>query len=156
AQVDLTGTWLADDGGTYYVRQLGQTVWWAGVHVEPPDNGLAFFDGLEFTNVFQGRLAGTQLTGEWVDVPKGRTFQNGSLALELRSPNELHRMNATGGFGGSRWNRVIVAVPPPIDVHEAFKSAKKNGGDTLLDNLKPYKDYAVLVGTAISQPSLNY
>lgn len=28
--VDLTGVWSCDDGGVYYIRQLGNIVWWDG------------------------------------------------------------------------------------------------------------------------------
>ena len=27
---DLTGRWNANDGGTYYLRQTGSTLWWYG------------------------------------------------------------------------------------------------------------------------------
>ena len=27
---DLTGEWLSDDGAAYYLRQIDDTVWWAG------------------------------------------------------------------------------------------------------------------------------
>src|SRR5512132_2433609 len=31
----LTGTWTADDGGVYCIRQLGDTLWWAGLGWAP-------------------------------------------------------------------------------------------------------------------------
>jgi len=31
---DLTGVWHANDGGTYYLRLLGRTVWWFGMSRE--------------------------------------------------------------------------------------------------------------------------
>jgi hypothetical protein len=27
---DLTGIWQNNDGGTYYIRQLGDVIWWFG------------------------------------------------------------------------------------------------------------------------------
>ena len=27
----LTGTWVANDGGTYFLRQIGDTLWWLGL-----------------------------------------------------------------------------------------------------------------------------
>lgn len=30
AQEDLTGVWSCDDGGTYFIRQVGNIVWWYG------------------------------------------------------------------------------------------------------------------------------
>ena len=43
----MTGTWKANDGGTYYVREAGTTVWWLG---EGKNGG--------FTNVFRGTRSG--------------------------------------------------------------------------------------------------
>ena len=88
-QTDLTGTWLGNDGATYYLRQVGQTVWWAGMHNGPPDGGHAFFNGLAFTNVFQGRLTGNQIIGQWADVPRGSSLQSGNLTLQVISRKTL-------------------------------------------------------------------
>ena len=48
-EVNLTGKWSCDDGGTYYIRQLGKTVWWLG----KSNNG-----GQDWTNVLRGTLKG--------------------------------------------------------------------------------------------------
>jgi hypothetical protein len=80
--VDLNGAWSADDGGTYYIRQLGDgSVSWAGLE----DSG--FHRGIGFTNVFQGRIStdGTTLAGEWADVPRGATLNSGTLTLQMVS-----------------------------------------------------------------------
>ena len=39
ANLDLTGAWLGDDGGIYYIRQIAKTVWWSGMSDQsgPPD-----------------------------------------------------------------------------------------------------------------------
>ncbi len=29
--INLTGTWKANDGGTYYIRNIGNDVWWLGI-----------------------------------------------------------------------------------------------------------------------------
>src|SRR6476619_4108632 len=29
--IDLTGTWAGDDQGVYYLRQLGDQIWWLGM-----------------------------------------------------------------------------------------------------------------------------
>ena len=31
AKIDLTGAWLGDDEGIYYIRQLDKVVWWSGM-----------------------------------------------------------------------------------------------------------------------------
>jgi len=68
--VDLTGAWSADDGATYYIRQLSDgSVSWGGL------NHSGFHTGMEFTNVFRGRVSadGRTLTGDWADVPRARS-----------------------------------------------------------------------------------
>jgi hypothetical protein len=106
---DLTGIWGADDGATYYVRQIGETVWWAGLSAD---------GGRSFTNVFYGKIRTTfsslEISGSWADVPRGRSAQSGSLALEssLIGPpsgdtgSRLVKRSQTGGFGGSLWRRL--------------------------------------------------
>ncbi len=105
---NLTGAWSADDGGIYFIRQLPDgSVTWAGLH----DAG--FHRGMEFTNIFQGQIAsdGQTLSGEWVDVPRGVTVNDGTLTLEILLsdvfgvilPTTLRRVAQTGGFGGETW-----------------------------------------------------
>ena len=38
--VNLTGTWKADDGGIYYIRNIGNVVWWLGI--SGSDDGKTF------------------------------------------------------------------------------------------------------------------
>jgi len=73
-EMDLTGTWSADDGGTAYVRQVGTTVWWVG-------RSRAGWEAA--TNVFRGTLKGDELSGEWADTPAGRNRGAGTLTWEL-------------------------------------------------------------------------
>jgi hypothetical protein len=73
----LTGVWSATDQGTYYLRQVGNTVWWLGVSSD---------DGWTFANIFRGTVEGNTITGDWSDVPRG-VFQNGGVL----------RLNASGG-----------------------------------------------------------
>ncbi len=93
---DLTGVWRCNDNGTYYVRQLGNNVWWYG---ESSDG--------QWSNIFHGALDGNWLEGFWLDVPKGRDQDHGALRLQVDSLNEFHRVDKSGDdFGGSRWRRV--------------------------------------------------
>lgn len=94
----LTGVYKSNDGGTYYVRRHGDSVWWMG---ESSD------DGHSWTNVFKGTLNGNTFEGDWADVigNNGR----GTLTLEILGSIEtgVHGFNRTGGsgsgFGGERW-----------------------------------------------------
>lgn len=93
---DLTGVWSCDDGGSYYVRQLGGNVWWYG----ESSNG-------RWSNIFHGAMNGDWVDGLWLDVPKGRDRNNGAIRLRVDSRDEFHREQNTGDdFGGSRWRRV--------------------------------------------------
>ncbi|MEH2337517.1 hypothetical protein [Nostoc sp.] len=94
--INITGKWQANDGGTYYIRQIGNQVWWYGEY--SPTNPA-------FSNVFNGTINNNQINGNWADVPKGSTLSNGSLQLKIDSYNRIEAVSQTGGFGGSVWFR---------------------------------------------------
>jgi hypothetical protein len=100
---DLTGIWRANDGGTYWIRQIGSRVWWAGFSGSPTTTSM----GLSFSNVFLGTLSttGSSIKGSWADVPRGATTGSGSLTLSIKSVNTFVRSYASGGFGASIWRR---------------------------------------------------
>jgi hypothetical protein len=103
-QEDLTGTWTSENNGTYYVRQVGTTVWWVG---QSRDGGISY------TNVFNGSRNGDQITGFWADVPAGKNTGSGSLTLSISRTGanvELRKVKETGGFGESIWKK---RGPPP-------------------------------------------
>lgn len=96
---DLNGVWRANDGGTYYVRQIGRNVWWVGMSSD---------DGRTWTNVYKGVRSGNTITGQWADVPRGRINSGGTLNLIIQTGSSggilgFTRSTVTGGFGGSRW-----------------------------------------------------
>lgn len=96
--VDLNGTWKNNDGGYYYIRQIGNTIWWSGMS----GNGA----GTTWSNVFKGTLNGDVISGDWSDVPRGSILSFGQISLKIFYTNsgiQLRRTYATGGFGGSLW-----------------------------------------------------
>lgn len=93
---NLSGQWRGNDGGTYYVNQVGNTVWWYG---ESGDGGATW------TNVFHGTVQGNRIVGDWSDVPKGRINQSGEMELQIDSAGRVSAIRKTGGFGGSVWTR---------------------------------------------------
>lgn len=103
---DLTGKWRGDDGGTYYITQTGNRIYWYG---EERRRNPAW------SNIFVGTERHGEIKGRWVDVPKGNTRSRGRLVLRVkRNGNVLKATRKTGGFGGSRWTRVGYRdVPPP-------------------------------------------
>jgi hypothetical protein len=94
--VHLTGRWLCDDGGSYFVRQIGNEIWW---------HGLSRDGGATWSNVFHGRLDGRHVNGRWADVPQGRIQGSGELTLQVFGNNQFKATRKTGGFGGSEWTR---------------------------------------------------
>jgi hypothetical protein len=97
-QGNLTGLWVGDDGGNYYIRHTEDgEIWWLGVSLESPPR---------FSNVARGTIAGDNIQLDWVDVPWGRTRGGGVLTLSL-APNgrALTRLTQTGNFGGANWVR---------------------------------------------------
>lgn len=98
---DLTGVWSCNDGGTYYLRQVGAELWWYG---RSGDGGASF------TNVFHGALQQAGVTGRWSDLPPGNARGVGELALRIDSPNRMTAVRKSGGFGGDVWTRPGGAV----------------------------------------------
>ena len=97
---DLTGRWTCDDGGTYFIRQVGDEVWWTGKSGEPKDKKKAF------ANVFHGTIRGNQIVGSWADDPAGEARGAGTLTLEITGDGknvEIKKKKETGGFGGEVW-----------------------------------------------------
>jgi hypothetical protein len=78
--IDLTGTWAGNDAGIYYLRQLGDQVWWLGMsgRGEP-----LVKRGTDWTNVYRGTLSGDTITGTYADVPQGRILDQGPVILKL-------------------------------------------------------------------------
>src|SRR6476469_2929256 len=98
---DLSGKWVGNDGGIYYIKQKGDRVWWAG--------SSDFSTGTGFTNVFDGNKDNNgAIKGNWFDVPLGNNRGNGELSLQCNQDNDndiLTATSATGGFGGSFWSK---------------------------------------------------
>jgi hypothetical protein len=80
AGIRLTGRWSADDGSILYVRQVGDNVWFSAmsdydqVHDEI---------GREVSSVGFGTLAGTTLSLQVADVPRGNVFNAGTINATL-------------------------------------------------------------------------
>lgn len=92
---DLTGVWRGDDGGTYYVKQDANRVWWIGAN--------KIEEGTGFSNVFKGQKNEDYITGKWVDVPLGKTRGNGEIEFQcdyFKGQHVLSKIFSSGGFGG--------------------------------------------------------
>jgi hypothetical protein len=108
---NLTGVWAADDVGTYYVRQIGDAVWWLGLSRDW-SLGTSGDPGRPFANIFRGtRGADGTIQGQWADVPitPSATAGSGLLVLSGSGGDQAIRLTATsktGGFGGSSWDKL--------------------------------------------------
>jgi microsomal dipeptidase-like Zn-dependent dipeptidase len=97
---ELSGYYEADDGGAYYIRQIGTKFYWFG---EDPDGSYA--------NVLLGTVNGNKITARWWDVPKGKAKGLGEIVLEIRDGGlTLVKLSSTAPFGV----KVLkIAVPKP-------------------------------------------
>lgn len=101
--VNLTGEWRANDGATYWIRQIGTTVWWTGFSGSPNTTTM----GLSFANVFRGTVSRSSISGTWADVPRGKARSSGTLTLSIRGllRPTLVRAAETGGFSATTWRK---------------------------------------------------
>jgi hypothetical protein len=108
---ELTGAWAGNDTGTYYIRHVGDCVWWFGTELRDVELGPVNQRG--FANVASGRIVGTQVDLEWVDVPLGDTVNGGGLTFIYdEERGELTLAEQRGGrlpFGGT----VLTRIDPP-------------------------------------------
>jgi hypothetical protein len=93
---DLTGVWKTSGGVTFYVRQLGNEIWWFGQRT--PTNPL-------WTNVARGTLDGNLVHVKWVDVPMGGTRNQGTLTLRIVDSNHLKVHENPDNFWTPDWYR---------------------------------------------------
>ena len=93
---DLTGVWDCNDGGTYYIRQSEDTIWWFGEPTYEPGG---------WSNDAKGTIILDTIEMEWSDVPKGSAQNEGTLVLQIESNDRLTALQQTGGFGGTIWTR---------------------------------------------------
>jgi len=104
SNLDLTGAWAGDDGGIYYLRQLGSVVWWNGMSgrdASPLDLGR------EWNNVGRGVINGLQIDVEWSDVPRSESLGNGTLILNIEDDGtgniQIVLDSQAGDFGNRLW-----------------------------------------------------
>ncbi len=88
----LSGTWKANDGGTYKITQSGNRINWTG-------------KGGNFINKFSGVISGRTITGKWRDTASSQTQNRGTLKLRIDNSKKLRRIGKTGAFTGSVWRR---------------------------------------------------
>jgi hypothetical protein len=102
---DLSGAWAGDDGGIYYLRQLGSVLWWNGMSERA---GSPSKLGRDWNNVGRGEIKALAVDVEWADVPRGEVLGNGTLSLKIEDDGtgnvHIVKVSETGtGFGNNIW-----------------------------------------------------
>lgn len=107
AKIELTGAWLPNDGGIYYIRQLGKTTWWNGMSER--DRPAAQL-GRDWNNVARGDIkADLTIQVEWSDVPRGGIMGFGTMLWKIADDGtgnvKLVKLSETSGegFGGTEF-----------------------------------------------------
>jgi hypothetical protein len=122
--LDLSGEWSGNDGGLYYMKQLGSCLWWSGLS-NFVDQGQ--YPGQDWIMTFRGTINGDGvITGDFVDV-KSNNPGSGTITIEARIDQvngqgvvQLYRTAATGHeIGVTFWQRAPAApttgpTEPPV------------------------------------------
>lgn len=133
---NLSGLWVGDDLGFYYVHDLRDTnefVWFAEhPSAEPREPGAP--RGRQWANVFIGEREGNSATGRWSDVPKGEIDQHGTLQLSIVDEETIRIISQTGGYGGrilrrrrSRGRQDVRIIFRTLEILN--QQERKSGGD---------------------------
>src|SRR5215471_4495806 len=95
---ELNGYFEGDDGGAYFIRQIGDKVYWLG---EAPSGAWA--------NVLMGTISGNKITAKFWDVPKGKTQGMGEITFEIQRDGEtLMKVSSTTPFGTKSLKKTVL------------------------------------------------
>src|SRR5437763_5243311 len=97
AAKELNGYYEADNGGAYFIRQIGDDVYWFG---EDPNGAWA--------NVLVGTINGNKITARFWDVPKGKTLGMGEMVLQIQNDDSLIKLSSSTPFGTKSWKKAVV------------------------------------------------
>jgi microsomal dipeptidase-like Zn-dependent dipeptidase len=108
---------VGDDYAAYYVRELpgGEVVWVA-------ENGLWGGQGgyaqPAFTHVFFGKKSGPSISGQWIDLPKGKSSGNGALTFTIKGDQDMDAIAHTGAvYVGKLWRSLPNSLRGYADLH---------------------------------------
>lgn len=111
---ELTGAWQGDDSGIYYVRHVGNCLWWFGTELRDIEPGEVGQPG--FANVAAGRVDGEQIVLEWADVPVGYILNGGGLTLVYDVQDDQLVITERRGdgipFGATTFTRIAPDASP--------------------------------------------
>jgi hypothetical protein len=119
--LDLSGAWSGNDGGIYYIKQIGTCVWWSG-QSNFVDQGQ--YPGQEWIMTFRGTMnEDGVINGDFVDV-KSTNPGSGTMTIEARIDQvngqgvvQLYRTASTGHeIGVTFWQRSTEPTPTQVPV----------------------------------------
>ncbi len=99
AAKELNGYYEADNGGAYFIRQIGDDVYWFG---EDPNGAWA--------NVLVGTISGNKITARFWDVPKGKTQGMGEMTLQIQPDDSLIKLSSTTPFVTKSWKKTVLHI----------------------------------------------
>jgi len=111
AAASLTGSWTGNDGGYYYLHQVGDKLYGYGesnIQVEIPIYAEPDITEPAWATVFIGKVVGDCVRGTWARVPRGRdSGKYGRFVLVVyANGNMLSIVHEFGGFGATRLIRI--------------------------------------------------
>jgi len=104
--IKSVGYWNCDDGGTYFIRQVGNEVWWYG---QSSDSGKSW------SNVFNGQISGNLISGKWSDIPHGAAANSGEITIQIINSRSLKIVTKTGVFGGNTWTSPLEGIKTVVE-----------------------------------------
>lgn len=113
---NLTGVWQGDDAAFYYVRETPTDIVWVAENNQWGGEGGTAQPS--FVHVFFGKKINKLITGDWVDLPKGKAANNGVLGLNLANSQEMNRINpADGIYFDHLWRSLPNSLRGYADLH---------------------------------------
>ena len=115
--VDISGTWSGNDGGVYYIKQIGTCVWWSGL-----SNFDGQYPGQEWVMTYRGTMnEDGVISGDFVDV-KSTNPGSGTITIEARIDQvngqgviQLYRTASTGhAIGVTFWQPMADPTPSQV------------------------------------------
>ncbi len=73
SNIDLSGLYISNNQDKYFLKQMGNSVWWIGTEK----------NGSQITNIFKGTIEGDKIIGQWIDSPIRMTNGSGDIRLNL-------------------------------------------------------------------------
>ena len=107
---ELTGAWSGSDGGVYYIRQVGDCVWWFGTELDDIESGQLGQPG--FANVATGYVDGLFVVLEWADLPAGDVLGGGGLTFVYDSARGQLSLTEQRGNWLPYFGTVLTRVDP--------------------------------------------